>query len=153
MVGSGLNLLTGEYNSTLDEKGRIMIPSKLRTGITSNVLIVTQAIVDRCLWLFTPEEWEELSSKIMENASPFSAKNRLIMRSFIAPAQEIEFDKSGRLSIPQSLRSYAGLSKDCTILGNGKYVEIWDNQSYETYLTSNEDNLLEASEELKSISF
>ncbi|MCR5495888.1 MAG: division/cell wall cluster transcriptional repressor MraZ [Treponema sp.] len=148
-----MTLLTGEYSSTLDEKGRIMIPSKIRTGITSNVLIVTQAIVDHCLWLFTPEEWESLSSKVMENASPFSAKSRLVMRSFISPAQEIEFDKSGRLSIPQSLRSYASLNKDCVLLGNGKYLEIWDSASYETYLTANADNLLEASEELNSISF
>ncbi len=153
MVGSGLNLLTGEYKNTLDEKGRILFPSKLRTGITSNVLILTQAIVDHCLWLFTPEEWEAVSSKVMENASPFSAKNRLVMRSFISPAQEVEFDKSGRLSIPQSLRSYASLSKDCVILGVNKYIEIWDSASYEAYLAANEDNLLEASEELRSISF
>ena len=114
-----MNLLTGEYKNTLDEKGRIMFPSKLRTGITSNVLVVTQSI-DRCLWLFTPEEWENVSSKLMENSSPFSERNRLVMRRFIAPAQEIEFDKSGRLSLPQSLREYACLSKDCVILGVNK---------------------------------
>ena len=145
-----MNLLTGEYKNTLDDKGRFLFPAKLRS---SNVLIVTQAIVDRCLWLFTPEEWEKISSKLMDNASPFSAKNRLIMRSFISPAQEIEFDKAGRLSIPQSLREYASLSKDCIVLGVNKYLELWDSSSYNAYLSENEANLLEASEELNSISF
>ena len=147
-----MNLLTGEYKNTLDEKGRIMFPSKLRTGITSNVLVVTQSI-DRCLWLFTPEEWENVSSKLMENSSPFSERNRLVMRRFIAPAQEIEFDKSGRRSIPQSLREYACLSKDCVILGVNKYLELWDAAAYKAYLTETEDKFLEASEELKNISF
>ena len=148
-----MNLLTGEYKNTLDDKGRFLFPAKLRSALSSNVLIVTQAIVDRCLWLFTPEEWEKISSKLMDNASPFSAKNRLIMRSFISPAQEIEFDKAGRLSIPQSLREYASLSKDCIVLGVNKYLELWDSSSYNAYLSENEANLLEASEELKSISF
>ena len=148
-----MNLLTGEYRNTLDDKGRFLFPAKLRSALSSNVLIVTQAIVDRCLWLFTPEEWEKISSKLMDNASPFSAKNRLIMRSFISPAQEIEFDKAGRLSIPQSLREYASLSKDCIVLGVNKYLELWDSSSYNAYLSENEANLLEASEELNSISF
>ena len=148
-----MNLLTGEYKNTLDGKGRFLFPAKLRSALSSNVLIVTQAIVDRCLWLFTPEEWEKISSKLMDNASPFSAKNRLIMRSFISPAQEIEFDKAGRLSIPQSLREYASLSKDCIVLGVNKYLELWDSSSYNAYLSENEANLLEASEELNSISF
>lgn len=148
-----MNLLTGEYKNTLDDKGRFLFPAKLRSALSSNVLIVTQAIVDHCLWLFTPEEWEKISSKLMDNASPFSAKNRLIMRSFISPAQEIEFDKAGRLSIPQSLREYASLSKDCIVLGVNKYLELWDSSSYNAYLSENEANLLEASEELNSISF
>ena len=152
MVGSGLNLLTGGYRNTLDEKGRILFPTKLRTGMADNVLVVTQAF-DRCLWLFTPEEWENISSKLMENASPFNEKNRLVLRRFIAPAQEIEFDKSGRLSIPQSLREYASLSKDCVILGVNKYMELWDAESYKAYLTESEDSFRSAAEELNAISF
>ena len=120
--------------------------------ISSNVMIVTKAI-ERCLWLFTTEEWENMSAKLMANASPFSEQNRIIMRRFIAPAQEIEFDKSGRLSIPQSLREYASLSKDCIFLGEQKFIELWDAQSYESYMAETEDKLLEASEQFKNISF
>ncbi len=147
-----LNLLTGEYKNTLDEKGRISFPSKLRSAIAGNTLVCTQAM-DHCLWLFTVEEWEKLSSKLMESSSPFNERNRLVLRRFIAPAQEIEFDKSGRISIPQSLREYANLSKDCVLLGVNKYVELWDLDSYKSYLTQTEDSFRSAAEELNGINF
>ena len=101
-----MNLLTGEYNNTIDEKGRLSFPSKLRTVVNQNVLIVTKGS-ERCLWLFTTEEWESFQTKLMSNASMMKAKDRQIFRHFVAPAQEVEFDKNGRLSIPQSLREYA----------------------------------------------
>lgn len=145
-------LLTGEYCNTIDEKGRVSFPSKLRTEIEGNTLVVTQAL-DNCLWLFTPEEWESLSSRIMEKASPFNAKNRLVLRRLIAPAQQIEFDKNGRLSIPQTLREFANLSKDCVILGIDKYVELWDAETYKKYLAESENSFAEAAEELNAISF
>ena len=148
-----MDLLTGEYRNTLDEKGRILFPTRLRSELfkenEENVLIVTQS----CLWLYTRDEWKNLSSKIMESASPFNARNSLVLRHFIAPAQEVSLDKAGRLSIPQSLREYAKLSKDCVILGINKYMEIWDAQSYADYLGENELSLKEAAEALSNISF
>lgn len=147
-----MELLTGEYNNTLDEKGRISFPAKLRQELNETTLIVTQAL-DNCLWLFTPEEWKNLSTKLMESASPFDAKNRLVLRRLIAPAQEVEFDKSGRLSIPQSLREYAGLTKDCVLLGIDKYIELWDSEAYEKYLAETESSFLDAAEGLNAIKF
>ena len=151
-----MELLTGEYRNTLDEKGRILFPTRLRNELFAesdkNVLIVTQAF-DHCLWLYTLEEWKNISSKIMETASPFNQKDRIVLRHFIAPAQEVELDKSGRLSIPQSLREYAHLSKDCVILGINKYMELWDAQAYADYLGANADSLEDAAEALSSISF
>lgn len=156
MVKSGMELLTGEYRNTLDEKGRILFPSKLRNELfgetEKNVLIVTQSF-DHCLWLYTLEEWKLLSSKIMETASPFNKQNRLVLRSLIAPAQEVELDKAGRLSIPQSLREYANLSKDCVILGINRYMELWDAETYSKYLEENDENLKDAAEALSEISF
>jgi len=150
-----VELLTGEYRNTLDEKGRILFPAKLRNELfgetEKNVLIVTQSF-DRCLWLYTLDEWKSLSSKIMETASPFSKQSRLVLRSLIAPAQEVELDKAGRLSIPQSLREYAGLSKDCVILGINKYMELWDAEEYSKYLEENNDDLEGAAETLGNIS-
>jgi MraZ protein len=147
-----MDMLTGEYRNTLDEKGRILFPAKLRSELTGDMLIVTQAL-DHCLWLFTPEEWKIVSSKLMDSASPFNEKNRLVLRRFIAPAQEIEFDRSGRLSIPQSLREYASLSKDCVLLGVNKYIELWDAESYKTYLEQSEASFRDAAEELGTIVF
>lgn len=160
-----MELLTGEYRNTLDEKGRILFPTKLRNEFFKkddsdensddsgkNVLIITQAI-DRCLWLYTLNEWKNLSSKIMGAASPFNAKNNLVLRHFIGPAQEVELDKSGRISIPQSLRAYANLSKDCVLLGINKYIELWDAEEYSKYLRENEESLMEAAEALSNINF
>jgi MraZ protein len=147
-----MSLLTGEYRNTLDEKGRILFPSRLRTALTGNILIATQGL-DRCLWLFTPEEWDDLSSKIMNSASPFNTRNRLVLRRLIAPAQEIEFDRTGRISIPQSLREYASLEKDCVLLGISKYMELWDAAVYRTYLEESDSSYHEAAEELGSVNF
>lgn len=152
MVNGGIELLTGEYNNTIDEKGRISFPAKLRQQLNEDTLVVTQAL-DHCLWLFTQEEWKNLSTKLMESASPFDAKNRLVLRRLVAPAQEVAFDKAGRLSIPQSLREYAGLTKDCVLLGIDKYIELWDATSYEKYLEETESSFLDAAEGLNAIKF
>lgn len=147
-----MNLLTGEYNNTIDDKGRLSFPSKLRTAVNQNVLMVTKGL-DRCLWLFTQEEWEIFETKVMSNASMMKSKNMQVVRHFIAPAQAVEFDKNGRLSIPQSLREYANLSKDCTVLGIAKYVELWDSGTYSEYLKQSEDSFRDAAEEFNDISF
>ena len=104
--------------------------------------------VDTCLWLFAPEEWEELSQRILASTSLFQARSRLIQRRIIAPAQEVDVDKLGRISIPQSLRDWAGLSKECIILGISRYVEIWDSQKYQTYVAESQSEFLSAAEEL-----
>ena len=147
-----MELLTGEYRNTLDEKGRIIFPTRLRNELTGNVLVLTQAL-DKCLWLFTSEEWKELSAKIMASSSPFNAQARLVLRRLIAPAQEVEFDKSGRISIPQSLREYANLTKDCVVLGVNKYIELWDSTTYQDYLSASESSFQEAAEGLSAICF
>lgn len=145
-------MLTGDYRNTLDEKGRIMFPSKLRSDLPQSSLILTQGL-DTCLWLFTAKEWELLSNKIMENASPFQAQSRLVWRRLIAPAQEIEIDKTGRISIPQSLREYAGLKHDCVILGINRYIELWDVEIYNKYLADTEEQFQSATQELGNIFF
>lgn len=142
--------MTGEYRNTLDDKGRIMFPVRLRSGLEGSHLILTRGI-DRCLWLFPPEEWETLSKKLMESASLFQAQSRSVLRRLVAPAQEAEIDKAGRISIPQSLREFAGLGKDCVFLGINKYFELWDSQEYDKYLGESEADFREATEGLGGI--
>lgn len=145
-----MELLTGEYKNTLDEKGRLSLPAKLRGELSGNMLVLTQG-VDKCLWLFPPAQWASLSQKLMESTSLFHAKARLVQRRIIAPAQEIEIDSVGRMPVAQSLREYAGLTKECVILGVSKYIEIWDADEYKRYLDETEAEFREAAEELGNI--
>lgn len=147
-----MNLLTGEYNNAIDEKGRLSFPAKLRTALNQNVVTITRGL-NGCLWLFTADEWESFQTKIMSNASILNDRNLLVVRRLIAPAQEVEFDKNGRLSIPQSLRDVAGLEKECTVLGMAKYVEIWNASAYKEYLAASEEDFSEAAKEFNNISF
>lgn len=143
-------MITGESRNTLDEKGRIMVPSRLRTELGGNVLIVTKGI-DNCLWLFSPDEWKRISDSLMQSTSLFDPKARLIRRQIIAPAQEVEIDKSGRINISQSLREAAGLVKDCIILGIEKYMEIWSESEYRKYQDDMKENYQEAAKELSKL--
>jgi len=143
-------MITGEYKNALDEKGRILIPSRIRSSIAGNVLILTRG-VDKCLWLFPPEEWTRISSLLMDSTSMFKAKTRLMQRRIVAPAQECEIDKAGRINIPPTLRDSAGLQKEAVILGIENYIEIWDEETYNAYLEESEKEFLEAAEELGDI--
>ena len=140
-------MLTGEFKYSLDEKGRLMIPQPIRQAITGNVIVITRGI-DRCIWLFPPEEWKTISQNLIDAASPFLEKTRLIQRRILAPAQELEIDRSGRISIPVTLREYADLKKECIILGMLKSIEIWDEAIYNEYWNENESRFRSAAEEL-----
>lgn len=145
-----MELLTGEFKNTLDEKGRLSLPVRLRSELPGNILVMTQG-VDRCLWLFAPDQWKILSQKLMETTSPFQARSRMVQRRIIAPAQEVEIDKAGRIAIPQSLREFAVLNRECVILGIDKYIEIWDVDQYRQYWNENEAEFRSAAEELGSV--
>lgn len=125
----------------------MLIPARMRTEVLGNVIILTRG-VERCLWLFPPEEWKIFSEKLIGSTSVFQEQARLIQRRMIAPAQETEIDKAGRIVIPQTLREYAELKKDCLVLGLKKYMEIWSEASYVTYLDENEAKFKQAAEEL-----
>jgi MraZ protein len=147
-----MELLTGEYNNTLDEKGRVSFPARFRNLIAGTTLIITKG-VDCCLWVIPPEPWREFARKLMESASPLQKNGRMLQRRLIAPAQEVEIDKAGRIAIPQALREFAGLNKDCVILGIEKRIEIWDAAEYQAYLgdAGNEDAFLAAAEEFGDV--
>ncbi len=140
-------MITGEYRYSLDEKGRLMIPARLRVEIPGNIVVLTRG-VDKCLWLFTHEEWKKVSHSLIGSTSLFQEKARLMQRRIIAPAQDTEIDRSGRIIIPTTLREFAGLKKECIILGMLELMEIWDEETYRTYLEANEAKFKEAAEEI-----
>jgi MraZ protein len=140
-------MITGEFHISLDEKGRILLPAKVRSAFADGTVALTQA-VDSCLWIFDPGEWKRICDNLMESTNMFQSRARLIHRRIIAPAQECEFDKSGRINISPALREYAGLTKECVVLGIGTYLEIWDEERYKGYWEKNEPEFQEAAEEL-----
>ena len=116
-------MLIGEYEHTLDAKGRVSMPAKLRRDM-GEAFIVTKGL-DGCLFVFSLEEWMNFETKL--KSLPLSDKNaRNFVRFFLAGATECELDKQGRFLIPANLRKEAKLEKDAVIIGVGTRLEIWN---------------------------
>jgi MraZ protein len=124
--------LNGEYKLTLDDKGRLSLPAKLRAALEGQALMLTKG-PDGCLWLYPMEEWDKLMEKVRSSSTAFSAEFRALRRRLIGPAQEVEIDRAGRIAIPHTLREYADLVRDCIVLGQDDFVEIWNADRYRLY--------------------
>lgn len=144
------NAFTGAYSYNLDEKGRLMLPARLRVALSDTRLVLTCAI-ESCLWVFPRAQWDRFSSQISARASLFHAPSRAVLRRLIAPAQEVELDRAWRLFIPPSLREYAALEKDCLILGLSHCLEIWDRARYRAYLAESEADFRAGTETLQDL--
>lgn len=143
--------MTGEYRNTIDEKGRLMIPPKIREQLESFDNLMLTKSVDNTLWLFTKEDFDALDREV--NYSPlasFNRNSRIINMMVIAPAREVELDKTGRLTIPQLLREFAGLDPktECVIQGTKDKVEIMSAKKYDEYMIQYRDMLEGAGNEL-----
>lgn len=126
----------GEYQHTVDPKGRVIVPSKLREGL-GDKFIITKGL-DECLFVYSLDEWGNLEAKLKN--LPFTDKDvRAFVRFFFAGASECEVDKQGRILIPQNLRTHAQLEKDLYIIGVSSRVEIWDKTKWENY--SSDDSI------------
>lgn len=126
-------MFQGQFNAAIDEKGRLTIPGKLKELLGGDNLVVTNGD-GRNLWCYLPEEWRRTRDRVLENVSQYTQDGRLIMRRFIAPAQEVEPDKTGRFLLPQALRDGAGLKKDVVVLGMATYIEVWSREAFDTYM-------------------
>jgi MraZ protein len=143
-------VITGEFKATLDDKGRILLPSRVRTHFENGTITLTTGI-DTCLWIFSPDEWQRICDNLTESTNLFQSRARLIQRRIIAPAQEAEFDKTGRITVSPALRDFANLKKECVILAIGTHLEIWDEEIYRQYWEENETEFQVAAEELGKI--
>lgn len=118
----------GEYSHSLDTKGRLIMPAKLRQDI-GDKFILTKGL-DGCLFAFSQEEWLNFEEKL--KSLPLSDKNaRNFVRFFLSGATECEIDKQGRFLIPNNLRTAANLDKDAIIIGVGTRLEIWNKETWE----------------------
>lgn len=137
--------MTGEYQHSLDSKGRLFIPAKLRDEL-GEVFFITLSM-ERCLCAYSSENWQAFSDKV--NAMPYVKQRK--MRPLFAHAARCELDSQGRALIPQNLRDYAGLTKAVTVVGCNNHAELWDSGSWnEIYkMETTPENIAAVMEELE----
>jgi len=135
----------GTYSPRLDEKGRVFLPAKFRDELAEG-LVITKG-QERCLYVFSAAEFGRLTERLRE--APLTAKGaRDYSRVFFASAHDDTPDKQGRVTVPPPLREYAGLDRDCVVIGANTRVEIWDAQAWATYLAGQEEEFSSLSEEV-----
>jgi MraZ protein len=118
---------TGVYQHQIDAKGRTSLPSRFREVLAAqgaDKLFVTTDLFDGCLQAYAPAQWTAFTQKVAA-LSQFDPSVRLLVRSFVAPAQECPVDKVGRILIPPPLREHAGLTEEVTWAGTVERIEIW----------------------------
>jgi len=138
-------MFIGEYSHNIDDKGRMAVPAKFRSKLKSGA-VVTRGL-DNCLFLFSKEEWQKLAEKVAN--TPISQSNsRAFARFMLAGASEAEFDKQGRILLPEYLRGHANLKKKAIIAGLYNRIEIWEENNWNKYSKANEKNSNKIAEEL-----
>ncbi|MDQ1683602.1 MAG: transcriptional regulator MraZ [Frankiaceae bacterium] len=138
-------MFLGTYSPRLDEKGRVFLPAKFRDELAGG-LVITKG-QERCLYVFAAAEFGRLTERLRE--APLTAKGaRDYSRVFFASAHDDTPDKQGRITVPPPLREYAGLDRDCVVIGANTRVEIWDAAAWATYLAGQEEQFSSLSEEV-----
>jgi MraZ protein len=123
-------VFTGEYRHTVDDKGRIAVPSRFRAQLAGNVVVAWW--LDACLAIFPAAAWDVLAAKIA--SLPMTDPNaRLLQRRLFSGAFETELDRQGRVLVPQNLRSVAGLESEALVLGSQDHAEIWAPDRWQEY--------------------
>jgi len=138
-------LFLGTHSPRLDEKGRLILPAKFRDELAEG-LVITKG-QERCLFVFPMAEFTQIAEQ--RRAAPMTHKAaRAYTRVFFASASDEVPDKQGRITIPPHLREYAGLTRDCVVIGASTRVEIWDSQAWDTYLSESEEAFSDIEEEV-----
>ncbi len=139
------NMFMGEYSHAIDQKGRLIMPAKIRSGLGER-FIITKGL-DSCLFVYPEHEWKVLEEKLKN--LPFTNKNaRSFSRFFFSGATEVEFDRQGRVLIPNNLRNHADLDKEVVIIGVSTRLEIWNKENWEKYNQDSNDEYEELAEKM-----
>ena len=136
-------MFLGTHEPKLDEKGRLVLPAKFREQLAEGVVITKGQ--ERCLFAFPMAEFERITEALAQAPVTHRAV-RDYSRVFFASASHEVPDKQGRITIPPSLRTYAGLERDCIVIGANTRVEIWATAAWETYLADREQSFAELEE-------
>jgi MraZ protein len=139
----------GSYRYTIDHKGRVNIPAKLRksTASTSHDLYVITRGLEGCLFIYPAEEWETVEEKL-RNLSFTQKSHRLFARYLLSNACDSQLDRQGRITIPQNLLEFARIKKEVLIIGLLERIEIWDPEVHQEYLNSAGKTYEEIAEEI-----
>lgn len=129
-------MFLGEYSHSLDEKGRVVMPSKFRVGLAGGCVLTKGQ--ERCLYVFPQDRWEGEAAQVLKLPRT-DRRARNFSRSFFASASDQTLDRAGRCQIPEPLRIYAGLEKDITVVGVADRIEIWDTETWNTIAAEADD--------------
>ena len=141
----GIFMFMGEYHHTIDEKGRLISPSKFREELGEK-FIITRGI-ENCLFVYSLSSWKKITQRL--ESLPFTKKDaRQFVRFFLSGATTAEFDKQGRVNITSPLISYAKLQKDCVVIGTGDRLEIWSQEDWNDFFDSASNNMSDIAENL-----
>lgn len=141
-------MLTGEFNHSIDSKGRLIIPSKLRDSLGEH-FVITKGM-DGCLFLYPENEWEAFEEKL--RTLPLTNKKaREFKRFFLGSAVEGEIDKQGRVLLSSSLRTYANLEKEVVLAGVLDKVEIWSKEAWDAHTTDIEENIEDIASDMEDL--
>lgn len=143
-----MTLFKGEYNHTIDAKGRVIIPAKFRERL-GEAFVVTKGL-DGCLYGYANEDWQVFEDKLA--SLPLTNKDsRQFTRFFLAGAADCEVDKQGRILLPAVLREFAGLEKDVVFVGVSKRIEIWDKDRWSEMISRYDGNMDEVAANLDEL--
>ena len=138
-------MFLGDYQHTLDAKGRVSLPAKFRAEMTGK-LVIAKGFED-CLYVYSADEYNRFVEELL-TTEDFDPRMRRIRRFFTSGAVETEVDSAGRVSLPAVLREYAGLKKDVEVTGNGNRIEIWDSEAWSAYNGEDEGSIEDLAKEL-----
>jgi MraZ protein len=135
----------GTHSPRLDEKGRLFLPAKFRDELAEGIVITKGQ--ERCLYVWPMAEFRRVTEAM--SAAPVTQKTvRDYSRVFFASASDEVPDKQGRITVPPALREYAGLTRDCVVIGANTRVEVWDSAAWEAYLADREQAFADLEEEV-----
>lgn len=141
-------MFLGEYQHTMDDKGRLTIPARFREGLGDN-FVVTRGL-DNCLFAYPRTEWQVLESRL--KTLPLTKGDaRAFVRFLFSGATECELDRQGRVMVPQPLREHGQIEKDVVVIGVSNRVEIWAKERWERYVVQAEQSFEEIAENLEGL--
>lgn len=143
-------MFMGEYQHSIDDKGRMIIPVKFRELLGTS-FVVTRGL-DHCLFVYPKEEWAVLEQKL-KSLPLMKSDARAFTRFFFSGATECEWDKQGRVNLPSNLRDYAKLEKECIVLGVSNRMEIWSKPIWNEYYDQSEEAFNDIAEKLVDFNF